>query len=104
MPADGACGASFVLSTPLTQDEVTIYVSWNGATSVARWQVLARDGGGRRAAVATAPDRGFETRIVVRSSAHSFDLLALGAGGQLLGRSAPLTPVSPAGPSRRRTS
>ncbi len=81
-----------VLARRTSASRVTIYVSWNGATSVTRWQVLTTGAGGRRTPVATAPDRGFETRITVDSSADSFELRALGARGQVLGRSARVTP------------
>jgi hypothetical protein len=66
---------------------VWMYVSWNGATQVVRWQVLAQRQGGRLSPVASAPERGFETRIVVRSAAARFAVRALGAGGRALRRS-----------------
>ena len=74
-----------------SSSQVTVYATWNGATSVCRWQVLAGTASGPLRPVATAPDRGFETRIAVTSSAGSFQLRALGAKGQVLGRSARLS-------------
>jgi hypothetical protein len=66
--------------------QVSVYASWNGATTVARWQVL---GGARSmSVVGSAPDRGFETRIAVSSSAKLFAVRALDAHGRMLARSA----------------
>jgi EmrB/QacA subfamily drug resistance transporter len=60
----------------------TVYASWNGATEVASWRVLAG-----QATVATAPRSGFETAIPLRSSAASFRVQALDAHGTVLGTS-----------------
>jgi hypothetical protein len=64
----------------------TIAVSWNGATDVARWEVLA---GSER--VALAARAGFETTIPVASTAITFTVRALGARGKVLGTSSPVT-------------
>jgi hypothetical protein len=42
---------------------VTVYVSWNGATQVTGWRVLAGPSAARLEPVATAADAGFETAI-----------------------------------------
>ncbi len=62
---------------------VSVYVSWNGASTVARWQVLA---GGHP--VAAAADTNFETRISFRSAAHTFSVHALSATGRVLASTA----------------
>jgi hypothetical protein len=65
-------------------------VSWNGATEVARWQLLA---GPRRSSVrpvAAAPKRGFETALPVPSDARVVVARALGKGGRTLGESPPV--------------
>jgi hypothetical protein len=41
----------------------TGYASWNGATDVARWQLLEGPTAGRRSVVVTVPRRSFETRF-----------------------------------------
>jgi hypothetical protein len=69
---------------------VSVYASWNGATAVAHWQVLAGPSGRSLSPVGSAPDRGFETRIDVSSSASRFAVRALGPGGRVLGRSLPV--------------
>jgi Arylsulfotransferase (ASST) len=68
--------------------KASIYASWNGATEVARWRVLAGDDAGSLTPVATARRRGFETRIGVSSSASTFAVAALARNGRVLGRSA----------------
>jgi EmrB/QacA subfamily drug resistance transporter len=69
----------------------TVYASWNGATQVASWRVLAGSGEGRLAAVATHSKSGFETAIPVLQSYPSFELQALGADGRTIGTSRPFT-------------
>lgn len=72
---------------PAGGDNITVYASWNGATQVARWRVLA---GARKTAlrpVAEAPKSGFETGIAVHSSSPYIEAQALTAGGRLLATS-----------------
>lgn len=61
----------------------TIHASWNGATDMASWRV---DPGG-----APVTRRGFETVLPAPAGARSVRVVALGADGKPLGRSAPLT-------------
>lgn len=70
----------------------TVYASWNGATGVAAWRVLAGATPATLAAVAQAPADGFETAIAVPSAAPVFAVQALGPGGELLGSSHAVTP------------
>jgi EmrB/QacA subfamily drug resistance transporter len=65
----------------------TVYASWNGATEVASWRVLA-DRGGTFTPVATAGRTGFETAIAVPGGGTRFEVAALDASGRELGRSA----------------
>ncbi|HTX30176.1 MAG TPA: arylsulfotransferase family protein [Solirubrobacteraceae bacterium] len=73
-------------------EQVTISASWNGATTVARWQVLAGPVASALRPVASAPARGFETRINLTSAAGTFAVRALGRRGQILASSAPVKP------------
>jgi len=66
---------------------VALYASWNGATTVARWQVLGGPRPGALAPLKTAPVGGFETRVTVASSASMFAVRALEAGGRTLATS-----------------
>ena len=67
----------------------TVYASWNGATEVASWKVLAGMSGRSVAVVGTGPRTGFETPIVISPSHGPFRVQALGAHGRLLGTSKP---------------
>jgi hypothetical protein len=67
---------------------VSVSASWNGATTVARWQVLAGTPSGALSPVASAPRRGFETTMAVRSAAPTFAVRALNAKGRVLATSA----------------
>ncbi len=65
----------------------TVYASWNGATRVASWRVLAGAGTGRLTAVTTAAKSGFETAIPVPQSYASFEVQALDGAGAAIGTS-----------------
>jgi hypothetical protein len=70
---------------------VSVYASWNGATTVARWQVLAGPDAASLAPVATAPRSGFETRIDASSAATTFAVRALSSRGRTLATSSPVS-------------
>ncbi len=70
----------------------TVYASWNGATAVESWQVLAGASRGALAPVTTAKRTGFETPIPLRSSARYVAVRALGRSGTVLGTSAVVKP------------
>jgi hypothetical protein len=64
----------------------TVYVSWNGATQVAAWEVLAGSDARHLAPVATAAKQGFETAIPVGTLARTLVVVARDAEGTLLAR------------------
>ncbi len=66
----------------------TVYASWNGATEVSAWRVLAGPDATHLAAMAQAPRSGFETSIAVASTATRFEVQALDGSGRVLGSSA----------------
>ncbi len=68
-------------------DQVIVYVSWNGATEVAEWQVLAGPGADRLEAVGSAPRKGFETAITVETAEPYVGVRAKGDSGRVLGAS-----------------
>jgi hypothetical protein len=73
------------------QGGVLAYVSWNGATAVTQWRLLA--GASPHTLVplaAVAPRTGFETTIALPSTPRYIAVQALGAGGQVLGASLPV--------------
>lgn len=71
-----------------TKDSTAVYASWNGATEVASWRVLAGSGPGSLTTQVTMPDSGFESTVTFPNTEPYVAVQALGAGGQLLGTSA----------------
>ena len=65
----------------------TVYASWNGATQVASWRVLAGASPTQLAPVATAADAGFETAIATPGAAPYVEVQALEAAGAVIGTS-----------------
>jgi Arylsulfotransferase (ASST) len=66
-------------------DKVTIYVSWNGATEVESWQVLAGSTPNQLEPVGSAPRRGFETTVTVHTAEPYVAVQAKNASGRVLG-------------------
>jgi hypothetical protein len=65
-----------------------LYASWNGATDVSAWRVLAGRSPRRLAPIAIAARRGFETAIALPRAHRYVAVRALGPGGAVLGTSA----------------
>ena len=72
---------------PSTTGTATVYASWNGATQVASWRVLAGASPTQLAPVATAADAGFETAIATPGAAPYVEVQALEAAGAVIGTS-----------------
>ena len=62
----------------------TVYASWNGATLVVGWQVLAGPNLKHLAVVAAKPKLGFETAIRLTRSYHVYKVRALDEKGRVL--------------------
>jgi EmrB/QacA subfamily drug resistance transporter len=71
--------------------KTTVYASWNGATRVVSWRVLAGAGVGRLTVVASKIKSGFETAIPMPANYKCFELQALDASGRVIGASRPFT-------------
>jgi hypothetical protein len=78
-----------------SDDEVTLYASWNGATEVASWQVLAGPGPDRMETVGSTPREGFETVITVRTTEPYVGVRAENRSGEVLGASELIRPGTP---------
>lgn len=65
----------------------TVYASWNGATKLARWIVLAGRNGKHLHRVASRARNGFETPIALRHAYRAFRVVALDAKRHVIGRS-----------------
>lgn len=61
-----------------------VYASWNGATRVARWQILAGARRGHLSVLAGARRSGFETTIRLRQGARYVQVRALDSRGHIL--------------------
>ncbi len=64
-----------------------VYASWNGATEVDRWQILAGPSKTALSPVGSQPWTGFETQIAVNSTGPHFAAVAEDRHGRILGRS-----------------
>jgi hypothetical protein len=69
---------------PPADGNTQLYVSWNGATDVTSWTVLAGTSPTQLVAVGTYPDSGFETAINAPTVGPYVEVEALGASGQVL--------------------
>jgi hypothetical protein len=69
----------------------TVYASWNGATTVANWQLLAGASTTSLAAVSTVARNGFETAIPA-PAAGFYEVKALSPAGRVLGTSRVVSP------------
>jgi Arylsulfotransferase (ASST) len=76
-----------VVAEPGADDKVTLYVSWNGATEVATWQVLAGSNPEELQVVASVPRKGFETVITVETTEAYVGVRAKNDSGRVLGTS-----------------
>jgi hypothetical protein len=65
----------------------TLYASWNGATDVAAWRLLAGSTATGLAPVGRTTWSGFETAVAAPSPGPYFSVQALGSGGQVLASS-----------------
>jgi hypothetical protein len=80
--------APAVLARPAGAGAIGVAVSWNGATDVASWRVLAGASSSSLAAVATAAKSGFQTSLTVHTAGPYVAVQALDGSGAVLGTSA----------------
>jgi hypothetical protein len=71
---------------------VTVAASWNGATEVASWQVLAGASPTSLAPAVSAPKHGFQTSIAVAPTPAYLAVQALNAAGAVIGLSPAIKP------------
>jgi hypothetical protein len=82
--------ATIVVRNP--DGSLTLYVSWNGATGVAKWQLVAGPSADRMKPVRTQRRTGFETAILLPVTSGYVSVVALDAQGKQLRAAAP-TPI-----------
>jgi hypothetical protein len=85
-------------------DRVTIYVSWNGATEVDSWQVLAGGSPDELEPAGSAPRKGFETVVTLYTSEPYVAVEANDGSGRVLGTSEAIEPVEPSASTGRTRS
>jgi len=83
-----APGVPSVVATPGAGGTIAVAVSWNGATEVASWRVLAGAFPTALAPVATAAKTGFQTTIATPSGGPYVAVQALDSAGTVIGTSA----------------
>ena len=71
---------------------LTVQASWNGATAVSSWEILAGSSAGSLSEVAKVARTGFETEATVHTGAPMVAVAALDASGKVLATSAPIAP------------
>jgi hypothetical protein len=67
--------------------KATVYASWDGATQVASWRVLAGSSAGSLKGVASKTKNGFETTIPLTGTFKVYKVQALDSGHHVLGTS-----------------
>jgi hypothetical protein len=67
--------------------KLNVFMSWNGDTRTASWQVLAGSSGKHLSVVAKGPKTGFETTLQAPSGSAYIAVQALDANGNVLGTS-----------------
>ena len=77
-----------------TGEETIVHASWNGATDVASWRVLAGRAAGSMTTQATIPAESFESSATLPRSYGEVEVQALDAAGQVLGSSRAVKPIS----------
>jgi hypothetical protein len=77
-----------------TGEETIVHASWNGATEVAAWRVLAGKQSGSLAVQTTIPDGGFESSTTLPVKYARVAVQALDAAGRVLGTSPAVHAIS----------
>jgi hypothetical protein len=72
------------------EDELNVYASWNGATEVSTWEVLAGPRPNQTESLGSVPRNGFETALSVQTPHPYVAVRAKDPSGRVLGTSAPV--------------
>jgi hypothetical protein len=80
--------APSILARAAGAGAISVAASWNGATEVASWRVLAGASSGSLATVATASKASFETTVTVHAAGPYVAVQALDGAGAVIGTSA----------------
>jgi hypothetical protein len=88
LPWSGRPAEAPAIAVSARAGERTVHASWNGATEVERWQLLAGESAAALAPVSSVRKQGFETSVRTRAEGPFFAVRALDLGGAPLGQSA----------------
>jgi hypothetical protein len=83
-----------VAAERISEEEVKVYASWNGATEVESWAVLAGPQPGQLESLGTVPRGGFETAMVAQTSDRYVAVRARDRFGRTRGTSTPVETAS----------
>jgi hypothetical protein len=81
-------GGPSIVASPGAGGAIAVSASWNGATEVASWQVLAGGSPTSLAPAASAAKTGFQTTIQLHGAGPYVQVQALNAAGTVIGTSA----------------
>ncbi|HEY5044688.1 MAG TPA: arylsulfotransferase family protein [Solirubrobacteraceae bacterium] len=87
LPWTGRPATAPAIATTRQRERLTVYASWNGATDVHSWQLLAGMQASALGPVSSTRSRGFETALRTTSAGPHFAVQALDVSGTPLGRS-----------------
>jgi hypothetical protein len=87
-------GKPAIATTAQPGGKLTVYASWNGATNVFRWRILAGSSKQSLAPIATATRTGFETTSKVATHAKYLAVQAEDSSGRSLGTSQDASPAA----------
>jgi hypothetical protein len=74
----------------VSEEEVRVYASWNGATEVSSWEVLAGPRPGQIEPLGSVPRNGFETALSVQTPHPYVAVRAKDRSGQVLDTTEPM--------------
>jgi Arylsulfotransferase (ASST) len=74
----------------ISEEKVRVYASWNGATEVATWEVLAGPSPGQLESLGLVARDGFETAMLARTAEPYVAVQAKNRSGRVLGTSKPV--------------
>ncbi len=80
-------GAPNIAAAPNNDGTLEAWASWNGATNVASWQVLAGESPGSLVPLMTVAKRGFETAMAAATGSPYLAVRALDSSGHVLATS-----------------
>jgi len=91
LPWQGRPAQAPAIAVLATGRELTAYASWNGATNVHSWRLLAGGGPDALNPISSTRARGFESALRSASAGPYFAVLALDGWGRTIGQSSVVT-------------